>query len=146
MGPYKGRTYAFTVPWYGRCVEPEDPFSSLDFLHGWWSEMPIPLNERNNERACRRGDVREWEGPQTCPAHMGPDTRLSDPHGATTRRAFRTGTRSGAWNSGLSPLCAPRSCAMRYVAFCVFTLLIRSIWTLDYFSYNSVARLRIERD
>ena len=89
---------AHTRPWCPDMVvgvEPGDPFSSLDFLHGWWSEMPIPLNERNNERACRREDVREWEGPQTCPAHMGPDTRLADPHGATTRRAFRTGTRSG---------------------------------------------------
>lgn len=42
--------------------------------------------------------VNERAPNQTCPAHMGPDTRLPDPHGATTRRAFRTGTRSGTWN------------------------------------------------
>lgn len=95
MGPYKGRAYASTVPRYGRCVEPGDSFSSLDFLHGWWSEMPIPLNERNNERDCRRrGDVREWEGPQTCPAHMGPDT----PEPA--RPSWRdNATRFPNWNS-----------------------------------------------
>lgn len=42
--------------------------------------------------------VNERAPNQTCPAHMGPDTRLPDPHGATTRRAFRTRTRSGTWN------------------------------------------------
>ena len=81
MGPYKGRAYASTVPRYGRCVEPGDSFSSLDFLHGWWSEMPIPPKRAKQWKRLSAERRRSW---------MRGPPNLSCPHGARHSRACQT--------------------------------------------------------